>query len=252
MRPQHDPCGAASELTLAEYRNIAANSFALNPGNVEASALQLIRHERMNRNWCILTVTLAALAVGVSAAAYGILGSSAGGWLWWIGVACAVGGGLLGLLALLAAAVMARLVYNMKHGYRIGALTPGVIVSVDPLHYVAMTDLSTGEDEVERWAAKRIAPDTLPGIAPAIGTRLVCVSTYEPGPDPTTWADFAPYPVYWATADTAVIADRMAAIDEADFVRLEKVIGSGKAPREPLEVVRFRGSAKPRGRGTGG
>ena len=138
------------------------------------------------------------------------------------------------LVGLAAGLMLALLCRKMATIYREALLTPGVIVSVEPLAFAALANMSTGGED--HPAVQRFRLDRLPAHPHAAGTRFPCVAFFQAGERRDAWGDFTAEPLCFATGDRAVLDGRMAAIDPADFARLEAAIAAGEIPDEPKEV----------------
>lgn len=144
---------------------------------------------------------------------------------WWIL------GTLVALPALLLAAWLPRLRTYTARIFQNAALTPGVVVSTNPLEIVSLADMNTGGGPAS-LAVKRVALRALPGYSTAAGTRFPCVSGFQDGPTTKCWGNFDPVPLSHGTGDAQLLAERAARLDAAEFAELDALIAAGRIPTQ--------------------
>ncbi len=149
---------------------------------------------------------------------------------WW------VTGTLLALPALIAAALLARLRALASMIFKNAALTPGVVVSTDPLEFVSIADMDTGAGPTS-IAVKREALRVLPGHSTALGTRFPCVSSFRDGPSGKRWENFYPIPLSLGTGDLRLVEARGSRLKADEFAELDGLIAEGRIPAKSGEVL---------------
>lgn len=145
---------------------------------------------------------------------------------WWI-VA-----GIFGLVTLLWGVLMGWVRRRVSEIYQHAALTPGMVVSTDPLEIISLANMSCG-DGSDAYAVKRVAIDRLPCHSTDVGTTFPCVSGFQDGERHDRWGNFNPEPLSWGTGDQAVLEARRRKLGEAAFRRLQTVHRRGRYPEKP-------------------
>jgi hypothetical protein len=145
---------------------------------------------------------------------------------WWIAT------GIFGLMTLLWVVFMVWVSRRTGEIFKNAALTPGLVVSTDPLEIISLANMSCGSD-LEAYAVKRVSIDRLPGHPAEVGTTFPCVSGFQDGERSDRWGDFSPEPLSWGTGDLALIEARRRKLGEAAFRKLQTVHRLGRYPDKP-------------------
>ncbi len=183
----------------------------------------------------------ALLAVGSFAAYYAIRTYVQA---WWAGFAGLPFLLLSGLLVLAGLALLLLLVvgYRKKALYFENALlTPGVVVSKEPLAIVILGPLGNGSGP-EYHGLQRLDLHRLPLHAHEPGTRVPTVSAYYPGVDLDRWVAFNPEPISWGTYKRANIEQCFHRLGTEDFDRLDACIARGLIPKDEDELILLDGN----------
>ncbi|HEY3378423.1 MAG TPA: DUF3239 domain-containing protein [Armatimonadota bacterium] len=117
---------------------------------------------------------------------------------------------------------------HVRDQYLFGNITPGVVVSLDPLLIAVSADLTKGKGH---YPAIKIVQKRL--RCAELGTRVATVSLYAPGLDLSHWADFDPQPVAYATTDRATHARVLQSITEKEWQQLTDNLAKVPQPYAP-------------------
>lgn len=149
---------------------------------------------------------------------------------WW------VAGGLLALPLVAVGLMLGWATWRMSVVYHNGLLTPGIVVSTNPLEFVAVANMSTGFGP-HCWAMCRVDIARLPVHGEAVGTTFPCVSYFNEGEHFERWGKFTPQPLSFGTGNRKRLAAQRAKIGEADFEELQQFLAAGKTPKTTGEMV---------------
>lgn len=149
---------------------------------------------------------------------------------WW------VVGGLLALPVVALGLLLGLMTWRTSVVYHNGLLTPGLVVSTNPLEFVAVANMSTGFGP-HCWAMCRVDIARLPVHGEAVGTTFPCVSFFSEGEELDRWEKFTPQPLSFGTGNRKLLAAQRAKIGEADFEELQQFFVDGKIPKTTGEMV---------------
>jgi hypothetical protein len=110
-----------------------------------------------------------------------------------------------------------------------GLLTPGIVVSSEPLRVAVMACMSHGAGQ-RCWGIRRLDLDKLPAHPHDLGTRVPFVSIFESGERPDRWADFKPDPISYGTGRKGQLEACIAKLGDEEFERLANCIERGLVP----------------------
>ena len=119
---------------------------------------------------------------------------------------------------------------------RSGALMPGIVVLLEPLHLVCLANLSKSLGE-PFLALKRIDAGDLDFTAFKIGDILPCVAYFEDIGLDERWGDVHPRPLAWATGDKKTLDYNKMRLDLEDLRILDESLRFGKLPHMEGELL---------------
>jgi hypothetical protein len=181
----------------------------------------------------VVVVLLAAVAF---AAGYALRNPGGG---WWPGLLALPFYGLGSLLALIALADVALMIagyHSTARYFKNALLTPGVIVSSRPLTVVVLAPLGNGQGPAYQ-GLQRLDLRGLPYHARTPGTRVPCVSAFNPAEGLDRWLSFIPEPICWGTGRRELIDRCFERLGTGDFERLDACIARGLIPASADELI---------------
>ncbi|MBK8476288.1 MAG: DUF3239 domain-containing protein [Opitutaceae bacterium] len=149
---------------------------------------------------------------------------------WW------VVGGLLALPVVAVGLLLGLMTWRTSVVYHNGLLTPGIVVSTNPLEFVAVANMST-DFGPHCWAMCRVDIARLPVHGEAVGTTFPCVSFFSEGEELDRWEKFTPQPLSFGTGNRKVLDAQRAKIGESEFTELQQFFAAGKIPKTTDEMV---------------
>jgi hypothetical protein len=148
---------------------------------------------------------------------------------WWIV------GGILALPCLALAGLCWWICRQETVIYRHALLTAGIVVSKQPLAFVALANMNNCGGAPD-CALKRVDILRLPSHPEEVGTLFPCVAGFQEGPRSDRWGDFDPQPLCFGTSNRQLLAARAAKLSE-DFASLRALFEQGKYPRKAGELL---------------
>ena len=117
-----------------------------------------------------------------------------------------------------------------------GLLTPGIVLSSDPLRVAVMACMSHGRGP-PCWGIRGLDLDKLPAHPHGPGTRVPFVSIFEPGELPDRWAGFNPCPISYGTGRKDTLEACVAKLGAVEFDRLARCIERSLVPDGDDRIV---------------
>jgi hypothetical protein len=145
-------------------------------------------------------------------------------------------GGLSTLAAIAAGVFVWRVWKRMAVFFENGLLTPGIVVSSEPLRVAVMACMSRGWGQ-PCWGIRRLDLEKLPAHPHEPGTRVPFVSNFEPGELPDRWAGFNPDPISYGTGRRDRLDACVAKLGAEEFDRLARCIERGLVPNGDDRIV---------------
>ena len=148
--------------------------------------------------------------------------------------------GVIGFLMLLLGIAVALLLrWLWKHTaihFANALLTPGIVISRDPLQVAVLANMSTGMGKTYH-GVRRLDLPALPVHENEPGTRVPFSTTFLEGDHDGRWGDFNPEPICFGTGDRRRIDECLSRIDNDEFEALETCVRSGWVPESEDEIV---------------
>jgi|GEM_PF-4785796 len=188
------------------------------------------------RLFVIFNLILVSLTIGAFAAGRALHNPGGG---WWPGLLAAgfyTIGTLVGLVELLVLLVTVMGYQAAARYFKNALLTPGVVVSSNPLAIVVLAPLGNGTGP-EYHGLQRLDLRMLPYHDHAPGTRVPCVSAFVPGIGLDRWVCYQPEPIVWGTGNRAKIDQCFDRLGTEDFDRLDACVSKGLLPRDDDELI---------------
>lgn len=159
-----------------------------------------------------------------------------GGWTPAIGIVLYVIGALLVLLgAVIGLCTIAYYLHSANY-FENALLTPGVVLSRDPLAVVVLASMSDGRGP-EYHGIARLDLKDLPDHDHEPGTRVPCVSRFAAKEGLDRWAYFVPEPVSFGTGDAKDLSQCFERLGEEPFRQLERCVRRAPMPKDADEIV---------------
>jgi hypothetical protein len=148
---------------------------------------------------------------------------------WWIA------GGIVTALCVALTGLLWWICRQTAVIYQHALLTAGIVVSKQPLEFVALANMSNSGG-APKCALKRVDIIRLPSHPEEVGTLIPCVSGFQAGPRLDRWGDFDPQPLCFGTGNRKLLAARAARLSE-DFASLQELFEQGRYPRKAGELL---------------
>jgi hypothetical protein len=207
---------------------IINNSYSTCSPKIRPSFWRFVRYHPLFR--FAVKLALVPAVVGIVLAGIGDTLEKAGGrGLATFGGVLTFLGGLSILAAIAAGAFLRRIWKSMAMYFENGLLTPGIVVSSEPLRVAVMACMSHGGGQ-PCWGIRKLDLDELPAHPHDLGTRVPFVSIFEPGERPDRWADFKPDPISYGTGRNGRLDVCVAKLGDEEFERLANCIERGLVP----------------------
>jgi hypothetical protein len=211
---------------------IVNGSFSTNAPHVQASSWRILRYDREFRD----VVRSALIIVLIEAALVG-------GAVWLFATGHWILGSLAALLALpllktaiVVSVYLPRGLMMVKSMYRNALLTPGIVISANPVRLACLAAMGNGMGG-DFWGLKVIETGVIPLHAGKVGEVVPCVSVFDSGEEIERWADFTPRPISWGTADPAEVRRCLAKLDQDELKRAKELVAARRFPAEPGKVL---------------
>jgi hypothetical protein len=180
------------------------------------------------------------LVIGlIAAACFGggyALRTYVGGWFGAVGVFLYVLGVLAALLAILIALLIVWYFHNSTEYFEHALLTPGMVLSRDPLVVVVLAPMGNGSGP-EYYGIARRDLKALPFHQNDRWTRVPCVSRFAPKDGLDRWSFFLSEIVSHGTGDPKEINQCFERLGDEPFRQLEELIHKGTLPKTEEEIV---------------
>lgn len=211
----------------------ASGTRAASAPNIRPSRLRLFRYDDGLR---YLFGLFLILAIGGGALTYGskvLYGSNLGvEFLAWMGI-------ILGAIILLCAILLLVLcILSIFHGamcYKNGLMSTGIVMSLDPVTVLYMTNISTGIGP-SLHGLRLISHRWFPG-KPQIGEEIPAVSVFKGEGFSETWDTFTPTPLIFGTANRKMLEAAHNALSRTDFDVMRQCIQEATIPKSPEELT---------------
>ena len=124
---------------------------------------------------------------------------------------------------------------KVREHFLYGNVTPAVIVSLDPMMYATLTDVThgVGDYPVIKIITKKFS--SILGKQPAVGAMFPTVSVYQQSMDESLphWEDFDPRPVEFVTSDQKAIQRVLGQLSKEDWRELKVMLKKVPRPFQP-------------------
>lgn len=116
-----------------------------------------------------------------------------------------------------------------------GNMTPSIIVSVEPMMFATLTDLTHGAGSYHAIKIIQKRFSSVMGKTPQVGSMFPSVSTYEESMDESKphWETFHPVPVECATGDPTSINKAVKKFSKKDWQELKLFLKKVPRPFKP-------------------
>jgi Protein of unknown function (DUF3239) len=145
-------------------------------------------------------------------------------------------GSFLTLAAIAAGVFVWRVWKHLAVIFENGLLTPGIVLSSDPLRVAVMACMSHGGGQ-PCWGVRRLDLDRLPAHPHRPGTRVPFVSIFEPGELLDRWAGFNPCPISYGTGRKERLEACVAKLGALEFDRLARCMYRSLVPDGDDRIV---------------
>ena len=139
------------------------------------------------------------------------------------------------IFSFLALAINCYYWIKVKEHFVYGNVTPGVIVSLDPMLIAVLTNLSkgVGDYHVIKIIEQRFS--TVMEKPPFVGATFPAVALYQQSEDESLpyWEDFDPRPIEFATADQSAIKNILSRMEKTDWKELKLGLRGVPRPFKP-------------------
>lgn len=219
----------AHELPDGEIVN---DSFSTNAPHVQASAWRILRYDREFRAMAGSALVLVLIEGALLAGAVVLF--LTGHWI--LGSLAALLALPLLKTAIIVSIYMPKGLMMVKSMYRNALLTPGIVVSANPLRLACLAAMGNGMGG-DFWGLKVIETGDIPLHDGRVGEVVPCVSVFESGDEVERWADFTPRPISWGTADPAEVRRCLAKLDQDELKRAKELVAAKRFPAESGELL---------------
>jgi Uncharacterized protein conserved in bacteria (DUF2314)/Protein of unknown function (DUF3239) len=214
---------------------IVNNSYSTLAPKIRASFWRYVRYDQDFR--FALQLALALALVGVVLGGIGdTLEKSGVRGLATFGSVLVFLGGLSTLAAIAVGVLVWKVWKRLAVIFENGLLTPGIVLSSDPLRVAVMACMSHGGGQ-PCWGIRRLDLDKLPAHPHGPGTRVPFVSVFEPGALPDRWAGFNPCPISYGTGRKDRLEACVAKLGTLEFDRLARCIERSLVPDGDDRIV---------------
>ncbi len=214
---------------------IVNNSYSTLAPKIRASFWRYVRYDEVFRFAVLLALALALVAF-VLGGIGDTLEKSGGRGLATFGSVLVFLGGLSTLAAIAAGVLVWKVWKRLAVIFENGLLTPGIVLSSDPLRVAVMACMSHGQGQ-PCWGIRRLDLDKLPAHPHGPGTRVPFVSIFEPGELPDRWAGFNPCPISYGTGRKDRLDACVAKLGALEFDRLARCIERSLVPDGDDRIV---------------
>jgi hypothetical protein len=214
---------------------IVNNSYSTLAPNIRASFWRCARYNPLFR-FAVQLALVPALVAFVLGGIGDTLEKSGGRGLATLGNVLVFLAGLSTLAAIAAGAFLWSVWTRMAVFFENGLLTPGIVLSSDPLRVAVMACMSHGRGQ-PCWGIRRLDLEKLPAHPHEPGTRVPFVSNFEPSELPDRWAGFNPYPISYGAGRKDQIEACVAKLGAEEFDRLARCIERGLVPDRDDRIV---------------
>ena len=214
---------------------IVNNSYSTLAPKIRASFWRYARYDQMFR-FAVQLALAPALVAFVLSGIGDTLEKSGGRGLATFGSVLVFLGGLSTLAAIAAGVLVWRVWKRLAMIFENGLLTPGIVLSSDPLRVAVMACMSHGRGQ-PCWGIRMLDLDKLPAHPHGPGTRVPFVSFFERGELPDRWAGFNPCPISYATGRNDRLEACVAKLGALEFDRLACCIERSLVPDGDDRIV---------------
>lgn len=219
------PDTSPSKTSLAVRAGARRSSYATRPADIRLNPLRYFWYQSEVRP--VFKIWLFAIGLVSMLCTIG----------WW---ASSIVPLMLGAIPLAISAYFGRQFYQLWRVvadiYRNADLTPGMVVSVGPLEFITLANMSTSSSG-KFFAVKREVICQLPCHLQRIGTSFPCVSGFGLGQNSFAWGELQPHPLSFGTSNRKLIQARRENLGEDEFVQLQQIFENGLFPKAAGQLI---------------